>query len=152
MPAGSAWVLREARGLNDNGVIVGWGAISNGMRGFAFNNGQVTDLGVLPGGTNSYALAVNNSVSVIGVSSKADAPEHAFIWKAGTMRDLNSLHSGNTKWILRQARGINDQGQILGLGELDGRDRAFLLVPRAESFSSFAWHRTASAFYRQIGQ
>ena len=53
------------------------------------------DLGTL-GGTDSYAIAVNESGQVVGVSQAAGGAEHAFSWTAaGGMIDLGTLGGGS---------------------------------------------------------
>src|SRR3712207_9335136 len=48
---------------------------------------------------------------------------------AGEMRDLNTVLPVNSGWILTDATGINDRGQIVGHGLFNGQTRAFLLTP-----------------------
>ncbi len=45
------------------------------------------------------------------------------------MTDLNTLIPPNSGWILTEARGINDAGQITGTGTINGETHAFLLTP-----------------------
>lgn len=45
------------------------------------------------------------------------------------MYDLNELVEEDTGWELLVAEGINARGAITGYGRIDGRTRAFLLVP-----------------------
>ncbi len=73
----------------------------------------VTDLGTLPGGTNSQALAVNNSGQVVGWSSTSNSPMHAFLYNLGTMTDLGTLYGRYSA-----AYAINNNGQLVG--ESDG--------------------------------
>jgi len=54
---------------------------------------------------------------------------HAFIYRAGKMKDLNKLIPQNSGWVLKQATGINDSGQIVGWGMLHKQIHAFLLSP-----------------------
>jgi probable HAF family extracellular repeat protein len=51
----------------------------------------------------------------------------AFLYSNGTMIDLNSLLPANSGWQLIQANGINDSGQIVGTGFLNGQQSGFLL-------------------------
>jgi len=47
-------------------------------------------------------------------------------WSRSTgMLDLNKLIPRNSGWLLQVARAINDQGQILDLGMLNGQNEAF---------------------------
>ena len=50
------------------------------------------------------------------------------------MLDLTSLVSG---WVIETAKGINDAGQITGLGVRNGESHAVLLTPVPEP-STFA--------------
>ena len=54
-----------------------------------------------------------------------------FIWDSvNGMRDLNDLIPSNSGWLLGDPFAINDSGQIVGLGFLNGDEqRAFLLTP-----------------------
>jgi hypothetical protein len=55
------------------------------------------------------------------------------LYKRGVgMVDLNSLIDPSSGWVLLQAIGINDSGQIVGQGQFDGQTRAFLLTPVPE--------------------
>jgi probable HAF family extracellular repeat protein len=91
------------------------------------------DLGTL-GGKESFANAVNNAGQVVGLSDVAGVKEpHAFLWSGGAMRDLNSLIPANSGWVLEDATGVNDAGQICGEGTHKGKTRAFLLTPAGRS-------------------
>jgi len=96
---------------------------------FVWRNGQLTNLGALPGGNNSfpYYLSDNGLIaggSEIGTNDPVSGlPEsHAVLWSNGTINDLGTL--GGT---LSLAVGVNDAGQVVG-GSLDanGDNRAFL--------------------------
>ena len=54
---------------------------------------------------------------------------HALLWENGTMINLQDQIPADSGWVLRQALGINDQGQIAGFGVHEGKIRAFLLTP-----------------------
>jgi probable HAF family extracellular repeat protein len=114
-----------AQGINDAGLVVGvQGNIAHVWNGAPGG----TSLGGL-GGIVSYAYAVNNSGQIVGWSSTpAGGYDHAVLWENGEILDLNDLHDG-TGWLLRQARGINDAGQIAGKGIFNGKDHGFLLTP-----------------------
>ena len=49
------------------------------------------------------------------------------------MVDLNTLLPADSGWVLLSANAINDAGQIVGEGTLDGEPRAFLLTPPVAS-------------------
>jgi probable HAF family extracellular repeat protein len=54
---------------------------------------------------------------------------HAFLWADGRMHDLNELLAADAGWVLAEARAIDDAGQIVGYGLVNGCQRAFLLSP-----------------------
>jgi probable HAF family extracellular repeat protein len=88
---------------------------------------------VLPGAISSYARGINNVGQVVGLSyySPVGNHLHAFVWSPSTgMLDLNNLIPANSGWLLQSANAINDQGQIVGLGMLNGQNEAFLLTPQ----------------------
>jgi hypothetical protein len=85
-----------------------------------WNNGQAN-------GLNSSGVAVG-SVSIWDAESSIAGP--AWIWDSvnGT-RDLNSLIPAGSGWVLTQAKGINDNGWIVGTGTVSGVTRGFVLIP-----------------------
>ncbi len=48
------------------------------------------------------------------------------------MQDLNDLIDPASGWTLRVATGINDSGQIVGVGAIGGHEHAFRLDPIPE--------------------
>ena len=45
----------------------------------------------------------------------------------GGLRDLNDLIPPNSGWVLKEARDINNSGDIVGYGSINGVNHAFLL-------------------------
>jgi probable HAF family extracellular repeat protein len=78
-------------------------------------------------GNDATAYAINSSGHAVGASIH----HQAMLWKDGQELKLQSLIDRNTGWTLQIARGINDHGQIVGVGTKGGQTRAFLLTPRA---------------------
>jgi uncharacterized protein (TIGR03437 family) len=110
---------------------------------------SVADLGVLPNTTNSMALGINNSGWVVGFSTTntpdfslqlaaifypAASTYQAFLYANGQMYNLNTLLANGTGWNLSFATAINNAGQIVGTGLVQGpsgspQQHAFLLTP-----------------------
>lgn len=70
---------------------------------------QVTDLGTL-GGSESIATGINRLGWVVGFSTTAGDPYHAFLWQGGCMTSLGTLVPGGESF----ASGINLSGQVSG--------------------------------------
>jgi len=126
---GGSWSIAYA--INDQNQIAGQ-AYTRGNRAahaFRLSDGQMVDLGSL-GGSSSWGLAINNSGTVVGFATTRRNDYHAFVsTNGGRMQDLNRLIPPNTGWVLGEANGINDVGQIAGSGTIRGRTHAFLLTP-----------------------
>ena len=134
------WELYDAHAVNDWGLIVGYGqhqtANGNVLDAYRYNiwTGQVADLGTFPGGGISYAYDINFDGVIVGAAyldATGAGNFRAAVWvpgKSGAL-NLNDLIPSNTGWTLRQATAINNKGQIVGWGYLNGETRAFRLDP-----------------------
>src|SRR5688572_17752089 len=70
----------------------------------------MTDLGTL--GTNSFAMGINASGQVVGMSNLSSGARRAFLWTAaGGMVNLGTLGGSES-----EATGINRLGTIIGGG------------------------------------
>jgi probable HAF family extracellular repeat protein len=97
-----------------------------------FYDGAPHDLGTL-GGANSEALGINDLGQVVGWSATSNGTSHAFIYDhMHGMIDLNSLIDPELGWSLSFASGINNAGQIVGGGNLNGQYFAVVLTPVPE--------------------
>jgi probable HAF family extracellular repeat protein len=115
--------------INHFGEIAGHSAAADGYyHAVVWNESGVTDLGTLGGGS-SYAYGINASGQVVGYAQVAGGGTHAFLYSGGVLFDLNSLVTNLTGWELTKALGINDKGQIVGTGVLNGVEHAFRLDP-----------------------
>ncbi len=120
--------LTAARAVNASGNIAGWG-ITNGItQPFLITDTNLTLIPLLTDSTNGFAYAINASDSVVGTGETTNG-NRAFLWREGNLLDLNDCIATNSGWILREATGINDNGQIVGWGHVNGEIHAFLLTP-----------------------
>jgi probable HAF family extracellular repeat protein len=127
--------------INDAGEIVGKTDLPGGQvfHAFLWRKGTMTDLGSLA--TNSAAFAINSKHQIVGRSRIGATSVHATLWEnGGPIIDLNTLIPANASLQLEEADGINDRGEIVGLGAPPGVPpspestglHAFLLIPCGE--------------------
>ncbi len=87
---------------------------SNFPHAFVWNDGEMTDLGILDGDEQSVARAINNSGVIVGTSERDVVAGygifHAFIYDE-SLAALPNL-GGTWSW----AADINDSGRIAGFG------------------------------------
>lgn len=117
--------ISVATAINDSGTIVGTANTAAFTHAFSYSGGTMTDLGTL-GGFASGAMAINSSGSIVGYADTV-GDNHAFLCVAGAMVDLNSLVLVPGV-VLTSATAINDNGQVLALGRLNG---VYVLTPAA---------------------
>lgn len=107
---------------------------------YIYEAGRYRALGPL--GPDSEALvarAFNDAGVAVGVTfaGSPDDAAHAFVWRDGRARDLNELiapGAGGSNWVLSDAWDINERGQIVGTGRLEGSSiaRGFIATPVPE--------------------
>jgi probable HAF family extracellular repeat protein len=88
----------------------------------------VTDLGVVPGGTFSYAGVVSNSGQIGGYSSPADGTWRAVVWLNGQLKNIGNPGLGGQN---SEAFGINLFAQASGEAQTTIKD------PNGEDFCGF---------------
>ena len=100
------------------------------IEAFREEKGTRSMLGTL-GGSFSIARDLNNNGEVVGGSlTEGDENFHGFIYRDHRLHDLNEFLDPGTGWELIQALGINNHGEIIGIGSCTGQDRIVLLRPR----------------------
>jgi len=108
-----------ANGINDSGVVVGYSAAAGGLiEACLWQNGAVTNLGTLTGGTtqlsagyiNSSATGINESGQIAGYSLTAGNVYHAVLWQSGVITDLGVFAAGDQSF----ATAINASGEVVG--------------------------------------
>jgi probable HAF family extracellular repeat protein len=106
-----AWSLAQARGINDNGDIVGVGREVQWVGfsvAFVWRNGQLTELPALgPQHGNGIAYAINNAGDIVGSSQGSDVIMHAALWRNGQVINLAGGAAS-------EARAVNSAGDAVG--------------------------------------
>jgi len=105
----------EASGINSQGVMVGASCYvpgePNRWRAVRFRApGVIDDLGILPGGKQSWAFAINDSGVIVGASETAD-DTHGFYYSDGRMLDIG-LPPGMT---YARLAAVNSSGVAVGM-------------------------------------
>lgn len=127
-------LVTDPIGINDAGSVIGeaWLANDAALHPFLYRDGQMQDLAV-PEANWTSVLALNNRHEVLGNWTRIvdGRPEyHRFLYRDGNMLDLDSLlqQTGDgRRWKLITASALNNESQIAGVGEVDGR-RAFYIL------------------------
>lgn len=114
----------DAKGINDNGLIVGSARKRDGSwSAFLFDReGGMHVLGTL-GGPSSYGMALNQQGRAVGFADTDNGDWHAFLYDGSPeLKDLGTL-GGKISY----AADINNRGQVVGTAQLEnGYRRAFL--------------------------
>jgi probable HAF family extracellular repeat protein len=133
---GGAMAFSEAFRINDRGQAVGRSTVVAGVTGqnaVLWENGSIRDLGRFPGLNFARANDINEKGLIVGTVTQFEGfSGRAAIWRQGeiTPTDLNTLLPANSGWtLLTSAEGLNDHGQIVGFGTINGQTRAFLMTP-----------------------
>jgi len=102
---------------------------TNDQNQIAFNGGA---LEIWQGGTimtlsdcDCIPFRINNVGQIVGISSRS-VP---FLYTGGTAFPLLSIVAGPAGWQLQFVSDINDQGQIVGYGTLNGERHGYRLDP-----------------------
>ena len=92
-------------------------------------DGSRHDLGTLPGYPYTAGFGLNDSDWAVGTMSAGQGNEHAFVWVAGRLVDLNTRVKLPAGWVVQRAFDINNVGQIITQVTGGGHVRAVLLTP-----------------------
>jgi probable HAF family extracellular repeat protein len=124
--SGASWVSASGIivGGSENGLIDPLLGVPENHGVIWTRDGNITDLGTLEGGNESFAAAVNNRGQVAGWAANTipdsfsmgcifvcfTTQTRGFVWRDGVVRDLGTLGGPDA---LTQA--INERGQIVGI-------------------------------------
>lgn len=119
----------EGRGINAQGHVVGFTVMGPDQRKpFLYRKGDVTHLATPEGFPWAVARGINGSDVAVGYAwagSGENRNERAVMWRGDAVIDLNDLV--DDAWKLTRARRINDRGQVVATGLVDGESHAFVL-------------------------
>jgi probable HAF family extracellular repeat protein len=108
---GDASLGSYAFGINNKGLVVGAATTPVGnTRAVFWDAGGIHDMGVMKGGTDAYALAVNNGGRICGEGNIDNlGVTHAFIWLNGKFKQIID------KSVPSSARAINNASHVTGV-------------------------------------
>jgi probable HAF family extracellular repeat protein len=109
-PRGETWGHVDPKGINANGLVVGYNVDpkTDGRRAFMYDGTRVFELGTF-GGPYSAATAINRRGHVTGWAQTADGTFHAFLYD-GRLHDLGK----------GEGTAINDCRTVAGYATVDG--------------------------------
>jgi probable HAF family extracellular repeat protein len=114
-----------AQAINNSGQIL----IDTGNSSpVLWQHGHLRFLPVPPGSVEALAHGINDRGQIIGTVSVGQNSQAA-LWQGNRVLDLNTRISPHSGWVLTDATGINNRGQIVGHGFFHGKESAFLLTP-----------------------
>lgn len=103
----------SGNGINNAGVIIGSSTLASGQtRGFVYQSGEMSDLGLLADGSYSEANALNDAGVIVGFATTTSAFQvgHAVKWVDGQMIDMGALEDYERTY----ANAISENGMIAG--------------------------------------
>jgi uncharacterized membrane protein len=125
-----------ALATNDVPQVLLWGHFQQSPGGpnrtYLWENGQMTDIGILPGFQRTGARSINASSVVVGNCNNPSPPPvpAGFVWHAGIMRPLEDLISDTAGLTRLLGTRINDRGEIIGLARTSTElNVAFVATP-----------------------
>jgi probable HAF family extracellular repeat protein len=135
----------KAADINDNNMVIGTTGSNSSTSPAIYSQAYIYDynedslyiLPVLNGGLRSNAYDINEYNQVVGSSETlvdSIKVNHAFLWQQtdGTIIDLNDLAADGSVtapgWVFTSANALNDNGDIVGTGLLNGEQHGFVIT------------------------
>jgi probable HAF family extracellular repeat protein len=123
--------ISRARGINDDGTIVGGSQIdaSDVSHGFLWRDGSMIDAGALPAYPTVVLNAINSSGIAVGNAQDGRGGLRGVVYAGGRMRDLTQMLD-TQGWEIRAAWGIDAAGDIAASGVNSVAGVAVILRPK----------------------
>jgi len=148
--------------INNRGQVVGSCQANDfsGVRGFLHTGNaplaETDDVGAFSGGTNTFAVAVNDLGVVVGAAQLATGETHAFrLGTGGSFDDLGALDSGTNS----SANAINDANVIVGTSDTGTTQHAVIWTHDAPAVDlntlidpDLGWELTSATGINDRGQ
>jgi probable HAF family extracellular repeat protein len=121
--------------INDSGVVAGASLYTDGtIHPFLWTMEKgIQDLGTFPGAFLTgipCCHTLNNKGDAVGLTVDGTTFNmRAVLFHDNHLFDLNTLIPSNSGWYLQFGGSINDAGEIVGWGTINGNTNAFLATP-----------------------
>jgi probable HAF family extracellular repeat protein len=121
-------IVAGGNAVNDAGTATGYSSLPGNdvFHAFRWSNGNMLDLGTLPGFHDSFGAALNERGDVVGSAANGSAVR-AFAFEGSSLLNLGTLPGLPNS----TASGINDLGQIVGWSYDSSTQRPFLIADGA---------------------
>ncbi len=144
---------------NESDAVVGSSSgVGGNAQAYYWRNGGVTMINTL-GGNISFTTGLNDSGQVVGLARDATLQDRPYIWKDGTLTDLQTMIDPNSGWTDLRPLAINNRSEIAGLAFRNGSFHPVLLTNRTQITRPQAGERwiageqdTIRLSGRQLGQ
>ena len=98
----------RATAMNAGGTIVGFADTASGFHAFVDVRGGAVDLGTLPGGASSAAVAISELGHIVGASTVGDGTSHATLFLP-VLTSLSTFEGASSGAV-----SVNDAGEAVG--------------------------------------
>jgi len=127
----------DPAGINDSGLICGYsfGYLSGTLSFVSYIWSPASGYMPLYNPFNAtysiYAVGINNNNAVVGRLDGTHGETEGFVWNQATGFTMinDNLDPGSSGWNITEVDGINDAGQMAGVGTLNGQQYAVLITP-----------------------
>jgi len=112
-------------GINTSGQIGGYIYDASGTEhAGVFTNGVFQQAASVTGCNYSEGHGINDSGVLIATGLCSNGHQHAYTTHSGVLADLGGPYNGDSN-----ANGINDAGQVVGVGKHNGVEHGYLFTP-----------------------
>ena len=135
-PVGTYSIAYSVNALDQ---VVGVGSTGySQLHAFLCEDGTLTDLGTLPGGSYSIARGISPSGEIVADSYRSDNLDpHAIRWVNGRLEELGDLGGGYSS-----AKAINAYGEIVGVSSR---------TTDANDYDAFVWQNGVMTALARLG-
>ncbi len=128
--------ISRAYAINNHNEAVGYSgrALDDHAVYWSESTGML-DLGNLGHPLGASAKDINDSGVIVGYSSTANS-RLGVVWHDFVLYDLNKLLVNGQGWEISDANGINELGQIVGMGRRNGKSVGYVLTPVGEPMAT----------------